>query len=75
MTVDIAWKVNKALAVTRVPTHIRIQRLFDNEKRNLSGLIVTAATGSRIISQHCKLLFRVARRFYPKIVDVTGDQR
>lgn len=68
-------EVNKALTATRVLIYIRIQRLSYKEKGNYSGLMGTTATSSMILSQHHELLFRAARKFNPKILDATEDQR
>lgn len=71
---DIAFEINKALCLNRIPSHVRIQRLMYNEKGNLSGLAGLVATSNMLLLLHCEALQRAARKWGSDIIDVTGDQ-
>lgn len=59
---DIPLEVNKALGITRVLLHFKIQRLAYNKTGNLSRLIGTGATCNMLLPLHRELLLREARK-------------
>lgn len=59
---DIALEINKSICTTRVPAHIRIQRLVYNKKGNPSGLTKPVAMSNMMLSLHRELLLRVATK-------------
>lgn len=72
---DMKLEVNKAPCITNVPAHIWIYRQLYNEKGKLSALMETVATRSIVLPLHSELLLRVERKYDPKSIDITGDQR
>lgn len=59
---DIALEISKALCVTRVLVHIRIQRLTYNENGNLSEQMGVAGTRNILVMLHHELLLEAAKK-------------
>lgn len=63
------------LSAAKILSHIHIQQLNNNEKGNLSGLMVPAGNSSMVLPQHRELILCVARLSDQDIIVTTGDWR